>query len=217
MKINTKTLKICYRIFAAMVLFTAWYAPIVMGALYIITGVNYMSAVDVAFEYMGKEPLNVEEAKNVEMSSVLYWDKDHNFWAFIADSKEEYYDTYEEYGLSDDMCEIINFDDYILVMSINRPLAAIRIMSNEPVWKDSVPYSYPQFVFERTTEKNMVYYYKVYRIDTKYQRYGQVIVSRLKLWRDSYFDQNSGKEPRPKPRIEKIGPFKRWDWALQIF
>lgn len=38
----------------------------------------------------------------------------------------------------------IEFEDYILVMSLHRPLTAIRVMENDPAWQESVPYSYPQ-------------------------------------------------------------------------
>ena len=72
----------------------------------------------------------------------------------------------------------MDFDNYIMVMSVNRPIIAIRIMKNYPVWQDSKPYSYPQFVFGREEERDMVYYYKVYRIDTTYWRRGEEITSR---------------------------------------
>ena len=210
-------LQIIYKIVAVILMIQTWIAPIFFFMVMFAIGEEYMGATDIPFEYIGQEPFNFQESKNVEISSSIYGGTGYNFWAYIADDEDEYRMNYGECGMSNDIYEQVDFDDYIMVMSVNRPLTAIRIMKIYPVWEDSVPYSYPQFVFGRKEEKNMIYYYKVYRIETKYQRQGQEIVSRLKLYAESYWERKSGKYPKPMPTIEPWGPFKKWRWAFDMF
>lgn len=211
MKSIENTFKKNGRLIAVIQFVSIWYMPIFIFFVVWMIADNYISTTDISFEYLGKEPINLSEINSVEIYGV------NDFQAYIADSEEEYRLKYEANGMSSVMTDSIEFEDYILVMSLNRPLTAIRIMENYPVWKESVPYSYPQFVFSREEEKNMVYYYKVYRIDTKYQRQGIETVSRLKLWWESYYERDSGKHPKPKPMTEPQGVFKRWKWAFDLF
>lgn len=205
------------RMIAIMLLISTWFMPIFMSLIIILLGNNYMATTDVPFEYLGKELFDRQESKNVEISSAIYGAIGDDFWAYIADDEEEYCSNYGQNGMSGDIYEQVDFDDYIMVISVNRPVKAIRIMENYPVWKDSVPYSYPQFVFGREREKEMVYYYKVYRIDTTYQKQGQEIVSKLKLWMEPYSERKDNKYPKPMPMIEAWGPLKKWKWVFDLF
>lgn len=210
-----KQLLIKFRKFIAIVLLVKiWYMPVFISMIVVVLGNDYIDAIDVKFEYLGKEAFDRQESKNVEINTPIYRNE---FWAYIADNEEEYCSFYGQDGMSDDIYEQVDFDNYIMVMSVNRPITAIRIMKNYPVWQDSEPYSYPQFVFGREEERDMVYYYKVYRIDTTYRRRGEEITSRLKLWAESYFEQKKDKYPKPKPMIESWGPFKRWKWVFDVF
>lgn len=213
MKISRDRLKISYRIIAIGLLLQTWYMPIFISLIIAFIGEDYIGATDLTFEYMGKEPLDMQELNNMEINSALYG----KIWAYAADNEEEYRINYGECGMNDHICEKVDFEDYIIVMSLNRPLTAIRIMESSPVWKDEIPYSYPQFVFARSKENNMVYYYKVYRIDTKYSRNGQEVENRLKLWIEPFAAQRSNKYPKPEPMIEAREPFKRWKWAFSLF
>lgn len=199
------------RLIAVVQLFTIWYMPILIFFMVWIIGDSYISSTDLSFEYIGKESINLQEVNSVEIYGV------YDFWAYIADDEEEYNMKYKMNGMSSDIVDSIDFENYILVMSLHRPLTAIRVMENHPIWKKSVPYSYPQFVFSREEEKNMVYYYKVYRINTKYRRQGAETVNRLKLWCESYYERKSGRYLKPKPMIEPAGAFKRWKWAFDLF
>lgn len=214
---KTNLLQTYHKTIAVLLLLITWYMPIFMSLIIVLLGNDYMATMDIAFEYLGKEPFNRQESKNVEISSAIYGSIGNNFWAYIADNEEEYCSYYAKNGMSKDIYEQVDFDNYIMVMSVNRPVTAIRIMKNYPVWKDSVPYSYPQFVFGREMEREMIYYYKVYRIDTQYQKQGQKIISRLKLWANSYFEQKSSKYPKPMPMVEAWGPLKKWKWVFDLF
>lgn len=161
--------------------------------------------------------MSQSKSENIEINSALYGGYGYDFWAYIADNEEEYRLNYAECGMSQDIYKSVDFENYIMVMSINRPLSAIRIMKNYPVWEDGIPYSYPQFVFDRNSEKSMVYYYKVYRIDSKYKKKGQEIISRLKLWMEPYSKRNSNEHPKPEPMIESWGLFKKWNWSFELF
>lgn len=205
------------RIIVIMLLISTWFMPIFISLIIILLGNDYMAATDVPFEYLGKELFDRQESKSVEISSAVYGAIGDDFWAYIADDEEEYCSNYGQNGMSEDIYKQVDFDDYIMVISVNRPITAIRIMENDPVWKDSVPYSYPQFVFGREREKEMVYYYKVYRIDTTYHKQGQEIVSKLKLWMEPYSERNDNKDPKPMPMIEARGPLKKWKWIFDLF
>lgn len=204
------------RVGAITVFTTTCLAPLVFSFIALGVGAIYMDAVEMPFEYLGREPYVSEESVNVDVTSAVYGGAGDNYWAYIADSEEEYVLKYGACGMSDEICEQIDFDDYILVMSVNRPLTAIRVMKSDAVLEEEVS-SYPQFVFGREEEKNMVYYYKVYRIDTVYKRYGQKIENRLKLFEEPYAARNSGKNPKPDPMVEPAGPFKKWRWAFALF
>lgn len=199
------------RLIAALQFITICYMPILIFFMVWIVGDYYISSTDLSFDYIGKEPIHLQEVNSAEIYGV------YDFWAYIADNEEEYNIKYKANGMSSDIVDAIEFEDYILVMSLHRPLTAIRVMENDPVWQESVPYSYPQFVFSKEEEKNMVYYYKVYRIDTKYKRQGEETINRLKLWCESYYERKSGKHPKPKPMIESGGALKRWKWAFDLF
>lgn len=190
--------------------------PIILSIMALTVGAIYMDAVEVPFEYLGSELYDPEESVNVDVTSAVYGGVDYNYWAYIADSQEEYATKYGTCGMSDEICEQIDFADYILVMSVNRPLAAIRVMKSDAVLEEEAS-SYPQFVFGREEEKNMVYYYKIYRMDTAYERYGQKIENRLKLFEEPYAARNSGRNPKPVPMVEPAGPFKKWRWAFALF
>ena len=214
MEFLSKLIKKGRKFIAIVLLIKTCHVPIFMFMLVVVLGNDYIDAIDVKFEYLGKEAFDRQESKNVEINTPIYRNE---FWAYIADNEEEYCSFYGQDGMSDDIYEQVDFDNYIMVMSVNRPITAIRIMKNYPVWQDSEPYSYPQFVFGREEERDMVYYYKVYRIDTTYRRRGEEITSRLKLWAESYFEQKKDKYPKPKPMIESWGPFKRWKWVFDVF
>lgn len=213
MKISQKY----YRIIVVLLLLLTWFMPIFIFFIIALLGNDYMDATDVVFEYMGKELFNREESKSVEISSAVYGATGDNFWVYIADNEEDYCSEYAQNGMSKDIYKQVDFENYIMLMSVNRPITALRVMKSYPVWKDSVPYSYPQFVFGRETEKEMVYYYKVYRVDTKYQRQGQETISKLRLWMEPYSERKERKYPKTIPIIEARGPFKRWKWVFDLF
>ncbi len=213
MNFLSKLLKKGRKFIAIVLLIKTWHVPVFMLMLVVVLGDDYIDAIDVEFEYLGKEAFKRQESNNVEINAPI---DGNDFWAYIADNEEEYCSYYGQNGMSDDIYEQVDFDNYIMVMSVNRPITAIRIMKNYPVGWGLAPYSYPQFVFGREEERDMVYYYKVYRIDTTYRKRGQEITSRLKLWPESYFEQKEDKYPKPEPMIESWGPFKRWKWVFDV-
>ena len=202
---------------AAIVFFSTCIIPIVIAVIMISVGWLYINTTDIPFEYLSKECYNADEPANVDVTSSIFGGEGYNYWAYIADSEEEYCLEYGQSGMSDDIYRQVDFNDYIMIMSVNRPLAAIRIMKGFPVFEDEKVSSYPQFVFGRKEEKNMVYYYKIYRTDTVYKRYGKEVVSRLKLFKEPYAERNSGKSPKPVPMIESSGPLKKWKWAFDLY
>ncbi len=101
--------------------------PVFMLMLVVVLGDDY---IDVKFEYLGKEAFKRQESNNVEINAPI---DGNDFWAYIADNEEEYCSYYGQNGMSDDIYEQVDFDNYIMVMSVNRPITSIRIMKNYPV------------------------------------------------------------------------------------
>lgn len=121
------------RLIAVVQLFTIWYMPILIFFMVWIIGDSYISSTDLSFEYIGKESINLQEVNSVEIYGV------YDFWAYIADDEEEYNMKYKMNGMSSDIVDSIDFENYILVMSLHRPLTAIRVMENYPIWKSLFP------------------------------------------------------------------------------
>lgn len=124
-----------YRIIAILLLLLTWFMPIFMSLIIALLGNDYMDATDVEFEYLGKETFNRQESKSVEISSAMYGVTGDDFWAYIADNEEEYCSEYAQNGMSKKFYKQVDFENYIMIMSINRPITALRIMKSHPVWQ----------------------------------------------------------------------------------
>ena len=201
---------------AAIIFFSTCIFPMVSAGIMILVGWIYINTIEIQFEYLGKEYYNADESVNADVTSAVYVGAGYNYWAYVADSEEEYCLEYGQSGMSHDLYKQVDFSNYIMVMSVNRPITAIRILKNFSVFEDEVVSFYPQYVFARKEEKNMVYYYKIYRVDTVYHRCGEERISRLKLFREPYSERNSGKSPKTEPIIE-FPVFKKWKWAFDLF
>ncbi|EOS75090.1 hypothetical protein C819_02731 [Lachnospiraceae bacterium 10-1] len=62
-----------------------------ISLIVVVLGNDYIDAIDVKFEYLGKEAFDRQESKSVKVNTPIYRNE---FWAYIADNEEEYCSYY---------------------------------------------------------------------------------------------------------------------------
>ena len=180
---------------------------------------NYMNGYDISFEYLGEAKLDTEKAVEAEWNRILYANIGEKQWAFIIDSKTEFEEKYEAYGAPSDLVEDFDFDENILLISINRQISAVRLLEKNTVWQDNVPYAFPEFSFKNQSQNNMLYYYKLPRIEITYQNSeGERVSEKLCLWKVDYNDrEKSVNGVRQFQYVDWIPVFRKWNWAFEKF
>ena len=191
--------------------------PFLLPILVINVAQNYMNAYDIPFEYMGKAGLDVDGKMEAEWGNIIYTDIQKKQWAFIIDSKEEYEESYEQYGFPDEFVGQFDFENNILIVSLNRNISAVRLLEKNTVWQDGIPYAFPEFTYKNQYENNMLYFYKVPRMDITYQNSdGENVSTKLYLWKSDYNDRKiriNGE--RQIQYVEWIPILKKWNWAFE--
>lgn len=194
-------------------------APLAGPAINVMVAGNYAETMDISFEYFGKENFDMGEVHIAEWTRVLCADIDEKQWAFIVDSEEEYQNQYVAYGVTSDLVEDFDFENNILIISLNRPLSSVRIWERYTVWEDGQPYASPEFTFQYANETNAVYFQSIPRVDLKYKNAdGEVIVAKLSLWETEYGDRENPEHGKEQGQhVDFWGFIKKWTWAFKYF
>lgn len=191
--------------------------PFILPIFVINIAQNYMNAYDIPFEYIGEAELDSKKAVEAEWKSVIYTDIQKKQWTFIVDSKEEFEESYKQYGFPDEFIDQFNFEKSILIISLNRNISAVRLLEKNTVWQDGLPYAFPEFTYKNQYENNMLYFYEVPRMDITYQNSaGENVLTKLYLWKADYNDRKiriNGE--RQIQYVEWIPLLKKWNWAFE--
>lgn len=192
--------------------------PLIAPIITILVGTEYLEAMDVPFEYMGSAKLDNESVGMADWRYAQYAAQDEKQWTFVIESEEEFRSEYEEHGVDGSYVENFDFENNILLISLNRPISSVRISERDRVWKDDVPYVCADFTYKTECENNVMYYHKLPRIELNFMRKSEIISTKLHMYNIPY-------EEREKPaygskqtqHVDKNPVWPRWGWAFDMF
>ena len=119
--------------------------PVIGSIINMIVSWNYINARDLSFEYIGRDELDRGKAEKAEWNEILDVSLYEKQWTFIVDSEAEYQTEYAVYGMESELVSEFDYDNNILLITINRPLSSVRIMEHNTGWKAGIPYASPEF------------------------------------------------------------------------
>lgn len=191
--------------------------PVIGSIINMIVSWNYINARDLSFEYIGRDELDRGKAEKAEWNEILDVSLYEKQWTFIVDSEAEYQTEYAVYGMESELVSEFDYDNNILLITINRPLSSVRIMEHNTGWKAGIPYASPEFTYDKECVDDTVCFHSLPRVKLKYRnREGEIITSKLLLWKIKYDDR---KEPPNKVEqtqsIDLIKFAKKWIWAFK--
>lgn len=191
--------------------------PVGFPMFLIVASGHYMDGYEVTYEYMGEARLDTDRTAGAEWEKVLYGDIYKKQWAFIVDSEEEFEQIYGKYGVPDDLLSQFDYENNILVISINRHVNSIKLLEKGTVWQDGVPYAFPDFTFEGKFDNNQLYFYRVPRIELTYLNCDkEKVVSKLNMWKVAYADRGQEVNGNIQTHHTEYFPFfPKWSWAWE--
>ena len=111
-----------------------------------------------------------------------------------------------------------DFENNILLITINRPLSSVRIMERNTGWKDGKPYASAEFTYKKECEDDTVCFHSLPRVILKYKnRGGEIITSRLSLWKIRYDSREN--PPNKVYQIQSVDyteAARKWIWAFIV-
>lgn len=201
------------------VLMCAAVEPVIGAVINMMVSLNYIDARGLKFEYIGRDELDREKAEEAEWSGVLDVSLYEKQWTFIADTEEEYQTEYAAYGMESELVKGFDFENNILLITINRPLSSVRIMERNTGWKDGKPYASAEFTYKKECEDDTVCFHSLPRVILKYKnRGGEIITSRLSLWKIRYDSREN--PPNKVYQIQSVDyteAARKWIWAFKYF
>ncbi len=183
-----------------------------------IVATEYFETIDLPFEYMGSSELEVDAVGLSEWRYILGAEHGESLWTFAIDDEEEFINLYGNYGVDGSYVEDFDFENYILLISTNSPISAVRISERDRMWDGDIPYVCAEFTYKTEYERNMMYYHRLPRTEFKFWRKGEIIIRKLHIYTIPYEDRKKPEYGSKQIQFVDSNPFwPKWGWAFSKF
>ena len=179
------------------------------------TAAEYFETIDLPFEYIGSSELDVDAVGLSEWRYILGAEQKESLWTFVIDSEEEFEDLYGDYGVDGRWVEDFDFENYILLISANSPISAVRISERDRMWDGDTPYVCAEFTYKTEYERNRMYYHRLPRDNFKFKRKGEIITRKLHIYAPAYEEREKPAYGSKQIHFVDSDPFwSKWGWAF---
>lgn len=200
------------------VLFTVLGAHALPSIITVLVATEYFDAIDLPFEYMGSSELDVDKVGLAEWRFILGAEHRERLWTFVIDDEEEFINLYKDHGMDERYVENFDFENYILLISANRPISAVRISEKDRMWEGDIPYVCAEFTYKTEYETNRMYYHRLPRKEFKYRRKGGIITRKLHIYATPYEERDKPAYGSKQIQFVDSNPFwPKWGWAFSKF
>lgn len=184
----------------------------------LVVATEYFETIDLPFEYIGSSQLDIDAVGLAEWRYILGADYRERLWTFVVDDEEEFINLYKNHGVDGSYVEDFDFENYILLISMNRPISAVRISEKDRMWKEDIPYVCAEFTYKTEYEDNRVYYHRLPRTEFKFRRKGEIITRKLHLYATPYEERKKPAYGSKQIQFVDSNPFfPKWGWAFDKF
>lgn len=179
---------------------------------------EYFETIDLPFEYMGSRELDVDAVDLAEWRYILGAEHGESLWTFVIDSEEEFMDLYGNHGVDENYVEDFDFENYILLISANSPISAVRISERDRMWDGDMPYVCAEFTYKTEYVRNRMYYHRLPRKEFKFCRKGEIITRKLHIYATPYEKREKPAYGSKQIQFVDSNPFwPKWGWAFSKF
>lgn len=179
---------------------------------------EYFETIDLPFEYMGNSELDTDAVGLAEWRYILGAEHEESLWTFVIDNEEEFIDLYRDYGVDGSYVEDFDFENYILLISANSPISAVRISERDRMWEEDIPYVCAEFTYKTEYVRNRMYYHRLPRKEFKFRRKGEIITRKLHIYATPYEEREKPAYGSKQIQFVDSNPFwPKWGWAFSKF